>query len=196
MPSETIEYRPKTSLAFACAAIFVVTAAILVWLGIILSPDDRAAADGLTRILFTAIPIPLFAWAAAAVFTVLGLLVARRSFRADPTLIVTETSVTLPNGKVIPWSQVASAKAHENALLLILVADPQAHRKPPRPRPRWLRWLGCGRDENHLVMSSFDLGADPAAVAAELESRRAEVAHEGDGGLTIASTGAANPAGI
>ena len=180
MPSETIEYRPNTSLAFAFAAIFVVTAVILAWLGMILSPDDRAATDGLTRILFTVIPIPFFGWAAAAVFTVLGLLVARRSFRTDPTLIVTETSVTLPTGKVIPWSQVASAKAHENALRLILVADPQAHRKPPRPRSRWLGWLGRGRDENHLVMSSFDLGADPAAVAAELESRMTEVADVAD----------------
>jgi len=184
MPSETIEYRPNVYLAFAFAAIFVVTAAILVWLGAILRPEDRAAMGGLTLILFTAIPISLFSWAAAAVFTVLGLRVVRRSLRAQATLIVSETNVTLSNGKVIPWSQVASAKAHDNALLLTVVADTQIHPKPARPRRMWLRWLVRARNESQVVMSSFDLGADPAAVATELESRRAEVAHARDAGLT------------
>jgi hypothetical protein len=100
VPTETIEYRPRVFLGLAFAAIFAVTAVILVWLGLILRPADRAAIDGATLLLLTVVPIRLFSWTFAAVFMFFGLRIARRTLNAEPTLVVSEASVTLPTGRV------------------------------------------------------------------------------------------------
>lgn len=165
------EYRPNKSLGIVFAVIFVVTALVLVWVGVVLRPDDRAAMDGLTRILFTVIPIRLFSWTAAAVFAFLGVRIARRAIRAEPTLIIAEADVTFPTGKVIPWSQVTSAEVDKNDLLVIVTALGRAEQTTPNARLSWLRWLGRGQDPNQVVLSSFDLGADPGTVAALLQSK-------------------------
>jgi hypothetical protein len=171
------EYRPKVPLGFALAGIWVVTAMILVWVGVVLRPDDRAAMDGFTLILFTAIPIRLFSWTAAAFFAFFGFRVARRALRAEPTLVLSEANLTLPDGKVVPWSQV-SAKVEKNGLLVIVVADPHSNRGSENILPKWRRWLARRLNDNQVALSSFDLGADPAVVAAALESRIPEATHD------------------
>lgn len=171
MPSELTEYRPNATLGYVFAGVFTATAAILVWLGIVLSPDDRAAMDGWTLLLFTVVPIPLFSWTAAAVFLILGVRIARRSMRAQPTMLVSDAGVTLPTGTLVPWSRLASVKASETELRLTLLANSDAPPKTPKLWLVWLRWLR--RDEDKIILSSFELGADPAAVAEAIESRRA-----------------------
>lgn len=156
-------------------AIFFVTAAILIWVGFVVQPDDRAAMEGFTRLMFTVIPIPLFSWTAATVFTILGIRIARRTLRTQPTLIASQSGLTLPSGAIIPWLQVKSAEVAENSTIKIAIGDPDSDPVPPHVGPIWRRWFGGGTDEDLVILSSFELGADPATVAEELERRRASV---------------------
>lgn len=97
MHTETLEYRPNTMLGLALAAVCSVTAAMLLWIGFVLGPDDVASMDGLNLILFTVVSIRLFSWAAAAVFAVLAIFLARRTLHAEATLTISPNGVTLPN---------------------------------------------------------------------------------------------------
>ena len=64
-------------MKYALAGVWFVTAAILVWVGAVLTPDAAADMDGAQRILFTAIPIRPFAWVMAAVTVFLAIRTAR-----------------------------------------------------------------------------------------------------------------------
>ena len=174
-PSGTavIEYRPKTAVGLIFAGIFAVTAVILLYVGFILGPADREAMDVFTRLLFTLVPIRLFSWTFAAVFLALGIQVTRRTLRSEPTLLISEAGVTLPTGKVVPWEQVRSVEVARKDQLLLEIAPERAVTRPLRG-PSWLRRLMSSSPEGQVQVSSFALGADPVAVAAELEGRRAE----------------------
>jgi hypothetical protein len=173
-PSNTrvVEYRPNKTLGFAFAALFILTAAILLWVGSILGPDDVASVDGFNRILFTVVPISLFSWAGASVFTVLGLLIARQSLRTDPTLTISDDGATLANGTAIQWSDVISVEAKESELVLTIAEDVTGNGNEPRKtKARRTSWWRRGTSDHRLVMSSLALGADPARVKTEIESR-------------------------
>ena len=172
MGSERIEYRPNKAVGVTFTGMFFVTSAILVWVGFVLGPDDVASIDGLNRILFTAVPIWLFSWTAAAVFASLAFLIARRSFRTAPTLSIAERGVTLPTGKLVPWSDVLSVEASESELALTIAKNVTGSANTRRWPALWTRRRVAGVDDGRVLVSSFALGADPAQVRQEIEMRR------------------------
>jgi hypothetical protein len=137
------EYRPNTLAAVGFASVFFVTACVLTWLGWVLKPSDVAAMDGINLLLFTAIPIPVFAWCSAVVFAVLGTLVLVQSLKREPTLIISTDGIQLANKRLIPIQEVASVEASESALTITL-----------KPKS------GTQKGEK-LVFSSFALGTSP-----------------------------------
>ena len=167
--SRTIEYRPNRIVGCTFAAIFFLTAAILVWIGNVLGPDDVASMDGVNLILFTVVPISLFSWIAATVFALLGILILRRTLRTHPTLIILDEGLTLPTGEFIPWSSVISSEVKGNELIMALTEDMSMGRQESKVRALVPRWLRARNGRNQLILSSLALGADPAAVEAEIK---------------------------
>jgi len=159
-PVEPIEYRPSVGLGYFLGGTFVVTALVLVWVGWSVRPEDRTAMTGLTRILFTVVSIRLFAWVFAAIMFYLGVRVvrrgARRGARRGPSLVIDDSGLSFGASASVPWSRIAATELDKNGVLLIDVVGAEK-----------------------VALSSFDLGADPAEVAAEI-SRRTP-ASEADG---------------
>jgi len=60
------------------SSIFLVTAAVLAFIGYALDQEDAANMEGLQRILFTVVSIRWFAWIFAVVFASLGILVLKK----------------------------------------------------------------------------------------------------------------------
>ena len=167
---KSIEYRPSTALGLAMSAVLLVTAIVLVWLGTILGPDDREAMDGLVLLLFTAIPIRLFAWTMAVVFLVIGGATARAVLRRTPTLRISQDGLTLRSGPPIPWSRLRSANLTADGLLELGLGSDDIEASKRRGL---LARLVPGRAKNRIVLSSLDLGADPAEVAQVIQERLA-----------------------
>jgi hypothetical protein len=168
-----IEYRPRLAPTLVVSAIFGVTGAILVWLGLILGPEDRAAMEGVERLLFTVIPIGLFSWIMAAVFFALCIRVAFRFAQAAPTMAVSGEGLTPPAGKLVLWSKVRSVEVITGDILVIEV-ESETDRPAPRGGRSWLSRLRHRRDARRITLSSADLGDAPTAVAAELRKRMAD----------------------
>jgi hypothetical protein len=169
---EKTEYRPGKIAGLVFAAIFLATAAVLVWLGITLTPRDVKAMDGLNRIIFTVVPIWLFAWVFALVFALFAFGFLHRTLRSEPTLSVSAEGVKVYREKLIQWSAIKQIEASESELILTLAPDADACRDESQRRKKWVfRRSGKGR----VVLSSLALGALPGDVKSELEIRRMSV---------------------
>jgi len=173
--TNAVEYRPSTGFGISAAAIFVVTAAALVWIGATLGPQDRAAMDGFTLLLFTVVPIRAFSWVCGAAFLALGYRSARRALDGEPALVVSDTGILLIGGRAIPWDRVRSAEVSPSGLLVLQFVPARGENGRPAGRRWWLGPLRGGKEENRVALSSLDLGTDPVAVAAEIARRITEV---------------------
>ena len=160
---DRVEYGPSRALGVSLTAVWLTTAGVLVWVGSVLGPESVDAMDGFTRILFTAVPIRVFAWTMAIVFAAIGLATARALGRPGPSLTLSADGVTLRSGAEIPWHRIDAVESEEFALRIRLT--------PEAATAGGGRWLGR-RDPNRIVLSAFQLGGDPRAVARELEGRR------------------------
>lgn len=173
MGVETIEYRPNKVLGVVLTTIHCVTAAVLVWVGFILGPDDVRAMDGTNRILFTVVPIWFFSWVAAVVFLLFAFMIGQRTFRNKPTLVISPDGMTIPLGKKVEWSELISAEAKDSELVLTLREQGNVSRSSSS-RALLPRWLFSGAGNGQVVISSFALGADPVKVLEQLEFQRGD----------------------
>ncbi len=183
MPAEVeIQYRPRRVTGFGFAATWLVTAGVLVWVGVVLVPEDRAAMDGLPLLLFTVVPIRLFSWVMAGVFLVLAFAVGRRTVRARPTLTVSSSGVILPSGAKIPWAGVLSASVTRDGALEIEVESNRDAGSTRRRGAWWNRRRRRNSGNEAVTLSSFELGEAPDRVAAEMHRRMGGVSSpSGDG---------------
>ena len=148
---EVLEYRPSRTAAVVLGTVFIATGIVLAILGALLTESDVSGMDGLQRLLFSVVSVRWFSWAMAAVFAALGVRIVARGFRAAPALALEAAGFTLGGEERIPWDHVDEIRT--------------------LPKPPVLR-LRLG--DRVVSLSSFDLGADPAAVAgrmAELRTR-------------------------
>lgn len=152
-PDAPLEYRPGRAVGIVLGGVMIVAAALLVWVGSILTPDDISTIDGLEGLLFRYVPVGPFTWIGGAVFAGLGLRISLKALRAEMSLRLSPSGVTLPSGDQVEWGQIADATASRKDDLLTLEVD-----------------LPAGRQSVRL--SAFDLGDSPRAVAAEIASRR------------------------
>jgi hypothetical protein len=149
----------------------LVTAGVLLWLGTVLTRDAATAMDGFTRLLFTAVPVQLFAWTLAAVFVLLGVRIAQRSLSKRPTLTISDSGLGLPDGRVLPWQAIDSAEPTQANLQIRIAREPS--RSPETPLAKgWRSRFSRRSTQNTIVMSAFDLGAHPSVVAAAIASAR------------------------
>ena len=131
----------------------IAAAGLLIWVGSILTPDDVSTIDGLEGLLFRYVPVGPFTWIGGAVFASLGVRMVFRAIRAETTLRLTTTGVTLPRGTETAWDQVVDARANRKDDLLTIEVE--------------------GAEGSRTVrLSAFDLGASPHEVAAEIERGR------------------------
>lgn len=131
----------------------IAAAFLIVWVGSILTPDDVSTIDGLEGLLFRYVPVGPFTWIAGAVFAGLGLRMALKGARAETSLRVAPTGLTLPSGAHAGWDQLVDARVSRKNDLLTLEVTSAAG-------PTTVR------------LSAFDLGDSPSAVAEEIERRR------------------------
>lgn len=142
-------YRPRAGVAAFLGGVFLVTAAILLFLGWILGPDDVSAMDGVQRLLFNLVSIRWFSWIGALAFGLLGARIVSVMFRTEAALEIRDAGLTIRGEGPIPWLAVGEVRVRRKPEVLeVEIGD------------RTLRW------------SPFELGADPSAVAAELGKRR------------------------
>jgi hypothetical protein len=189
MHDGTIEYRPRVVVGLVFADLFMVTAVVLAWLGYILGPEDQGAMDGFARLLFSVVSIRLFAWTFSAVFVGLGVLIARRTFRQEPTLVISGTGLTLPEGRTVGWEDVRSVHVTDNDHLVIEVGDDDPETDPVGRRRRFIVRLRLRPPPGQVAISPFLLGTDPAAIRTEIEQRRAVNATQiADGSSTQRTT--------
>lgn len=170
--ASTIQYRPTVLAGLVLTGIFAATAIILAWLGMILDPSDVDAMDGFTRVLFTAVPIRLFSWAGAAICLLFAGAIARRTFRSAPTLVLSESGLVIHERPRVPWSDIRAADVTRGGVLRIVV-DRRGATERLDAAPALSRQRRSRTDQRSVTLSSFDLGADPSLVAAEIEVRRA-----------------------
>jgi hypothetical protein len=165
------EYRPGRKTGFFLASLMLGTAGVLLWLGAILTRDAATAMDGFTRLLFTAVPIRLFAWTLAAVFLLFGVRIAQRSLSKRPTLTISDSGLGLPDGRVLPWQAVDSAEPTRANLKIRIAREPPG--SPVMPLTTgWRSRFSRRSTQNTIVLSAFDLGADPSVVVAAIASAR------------------------
>lgn len=74
---------PSKNLLWSMTAVWLLTAAILFWLGFVLDPSDADATDGVHRLLFAVVPIKGFAWVMSVVFLGIGSATARSALKKD-----------------------------------------------------------------------------------------------------------------
>ena len=163
------EYRPSPKTGFFFACVFVAAAGALLWLGAILTRDSAAAMDGVTRLLFTAVPIRLFAWTLAAVFLLFGIRIVQKSMSKRPTLTISDSGLGLPDGRVLPWQSVASAQSTQGNLEIRIARGPAGSEGVSGNVTRRGRF-SRKPSQDTIRVSAFDLGADPSAVAATIAS--------------------------
>ncbi len=82
---ESIQYRPAVLQSLVSGGVWLVTAIILAWLGKILGPEDTAAMEGFTLLLFTVVPIRLFCWTAALILAGMSGYLLRRGLGGSDT---------------------------------------------------------------------------------------------------------------
>ena len=169
-----IEYRPNKIVGSLSVATFVITAIVLAWLGTILGPRDVDAMDGLNRLLFTAIPIPLFAWGAAIGFLIAAVAIARRTFKAQPTLVVSQEDGIRCGDELWAWDDISSIEAIESELVITVQGKAAAPSENlvSRVATKLQRGQGCGKTKK--VFSSLALGAVPAEVLARIQTVQPE----------------------
>ena len=165
---DVIEYRPRLTHSLVAAGVWLITASILAWLGLILGPEDRGAMDGLTLLLFTVVPIRLFSWTMATVFAALGVFSARRGLGGRPSLVLSSQGLVLRSGRSIPWSEITSTEVTPSGVLLIDVESRESLSEPPGVRS-WFGRLGRNLASQQLALSSFELGTSAEEVVGELE---------------------------
>ena len=116
----------------------IAAAGLLIWVGSILTPDDVSTIDGLEGLLFRYVPVGPFTWIGGAVFASLGVRMVFKAIRADTTLRLTTTGVTLPRGTEAAWDQVVDARANRKDDLCpdheLLSKD---HESPPKHDHPW-----------------------------------------------------------
>lgn len=152
-PADRLEYRPRTSTGLGLAAVLVVTAVILVWVGSVLTPDDVSTIDGFEGILFRFVPVRPFTWIMGAVFAALGVRIATKALRAERSLLLESDGLTLPDGRQVAWDQIGTVDADsKDATLSLMIAQ--------------------GGVQDRIALSAFDLGASPRAVAEEISRRK------------------------
>ena len=169
----TVEYRPNRVLGLAFVALFLLTAAALIWVGAALGPEDVQAMDGFNRILFTAVPIRPFAWTGAIVFVLLGITIARRALRRQPTLSISSEGAILFPGRLLRWHDIASIQTKESEIVITISENALSHSSTFGSRPFRRLWArGGANDDCRVVLSSLALGASPTDVLAALEAAR------------------------
>ncbi len=156
----------------------IVTAVVLAWVGNVLGPESRSGMDGFVLLLFTVVPIRAFSWVMAVVFVVLAVRVGHRALQDAPSLTIAANGLILPRGEVASWSIVRSVVLDAQGNLVIEVATSGKVRVEGGwfERIRQPRRIRAGES---ITLSSFDLGADPAAVAEDLSRRLAEARSPG-----------------
>jgi len=154
LATDTKTYRPNRAYTVFLSLLLLTTAALLVWLGVILAPEDREAMDGIQRLVFTVVPIKPFAWLGGAVFALLGVRLAIRGGRSRPSLVVSADGFSIGGGELKPWSDMTAASTpRPEHLLLDVVRSPEESAASER-----------------VLFSQFDLGEDPMAVLAEIKA--------------------------
>jgi hypothetical protein len=162
------EYRPNPRVGIVLSGLFAIVAGILIWLGVVLTGDAADAMDGFTRLLFTAVPVRLFAWTLAAVFLFLGIRIATKTMSKRPTLTISDLGLGLPDGTMLLWPEIESAEAVHASTLKVTFRPRPAQSRDPAPSIGWRGWLTRKPPEHRIVVSAFDLGADPSMVAAAI----------------------------
>lgn len=160
------EYRPRKAMGLLVVAIWVLTASVLAWLGVILGPEDREAMDGLSRLLFTVVPIRFFSWAMAAVFLWMGVRTGRHVFGREPSLAISADGLRFRDGEWLAWAAVESVESQEEGMLRIELLSPGE----PASKTEGIGFLGrlrSGKERGSKVLSSFELGAPPVEVVAK-----------------------------
>ena len=131
----------------------IAAAGLLIWVGSFLTPDDISTIDGLEGLLFRYVPVGPFTWIGGAIFASLGVRMVFKAVRAEMTLRLAPTGVTLPRGTEAAWHQIVDAQASRKDDLLTITAD-------------------LAEGSQTVRLSAFDLGASPREVAAEIALRR------------------------
>jgi hypothetical protein len=169
------EYRPHPRVGIFLSSLFVLVAGVLVWLGTVLTGDAADAMDGFVRLLFTAMPVRPFAWTLAAVFLLLGIRVAAKIMSKRPTLTISDRGLGLPDGTMVLWPEIASAESvHANTLQVTFRPRP-AQSRDPEFSIGWRGRLTKKPPEHRIVVSAFDLGADPSVVAAAIAAASRQI---------------------
>lgn len=171
MRDESIEYRPHVVVGIVFAGVFVLTAAVLIWIGSILGPEDVSAMDGFPRLLFTAIPIRPFSWVCAALFLFLGYLQAQRTFRAEPTLQISDSGLTFADGTSRPWLELDSVEANKEGSLTLIFVDDRASDSMTGKNDGLKARRSSHKKSNRKTLSGFELGTETEAVKTQIEEK-------------------------
>ena len=152
------------------SSVWLLTAGILAWLGLILGPEDQEGIDGVARLLFTVVPIRVFSWTMAVLFLWMGILTANRVFRGDPTLVICAEGLRLRSGRQVRWKEIDRIEVRRNGMLEVVMVG---SRELPQRNRLWKRFARAQseNDRRPILLSPFELGAAPTKVAKEVQER-------------------------
>ncbi len=169
--SELLTYRPRRMAAAILAGAFIVGAAALAVVGMVLVPNDLKALEGFQRLLFTVVPVRPFAWACAVVFLILAARIWLRSLSTEPTLVVSDTGLILRDGQRISWADIDAVEVTAQDILRITRASAPGTTSQSTNPPR--RWNPFQRKRGavEVCLSAFELGTAPGQVRDELTRR-------------------------
>ncbi len=168
-PPEPLVFRPARGLGILSIVVSFLTATALVWVGRSLSPDSVDAMDGFFRLLFTIIPPRPFAYAGAALWFFIGLLIAQSTFGGPPTLKLASDGMELRNGLRIAWDDVVGVQKTTRDQIVIQLRNPEELISRIRGMRRTFAKMNLKRVGTPVVFSQNEVGGDLEVVVAAIK---------------------------